>query len=67
MTKTVAVTLPPRENIQEGGSSLAAGTATALSPEDSLAQRLAGGETVWTLLCFVGFGLLLSFTPCVFP
>jgi thiol:disulfide interchange protein DsbD len=67
ITKTVAVTLPPRDNIQEGGSSLATATATALSPEDSLAQRLAGGETVWTLLCFVGFGLLLSFTPCVFP
>ena len=67
ITKTVAVTLPPRENMNEGGSSLATGTATALSPEDSLAQRLAGGETMWTLLCFVGFGLLLSFTPCVFP
>ncbi|MGH8478160.1 MAG: protein-disulfide reductase DsbD [Gammaproteobacteria bacterium] len=63
ITKTVAVTLPPRENINKW----AQGTATALSPEDSLAQRLAGGETVWTLLCFVGFGLLLSFTPCVFP
>lgn len=63
ITKTVAVTLPPREEINKP----ATGTATALSPEDSLAQRLAGGETVWTLLCFVGFGLLLSFTPCVFP
>ena len=67
ITKTVAVTLPPRENIYEGGSSLATETATALSAEDSLAQRLAGGETMWMLLCFVGFGLLLSFTPCVFP
>ncbi len=63
ITKTVAVTLPPREEINK----LATESATALSPEDSLAQRLAGGETVWTLLCFVGFGLLLSFTPCVFP
>lgn len=67
ITKTVAVTLPPLENINKWGSSLAQGTATALSPEDSLAQRLAGGETMWTLLCFVGFGLLLSFTPCVYP
>jgi thiol:disulfide interchange protein DsbD len=54
MTKTLAVALP------------AAG-APALSAEDSLAERLAGGETLWTLLSFVGFGLLLSFTPCVFP
>jgi thioredoxin:protein disulfide reductase len=67
ITKTVAVTLPSRENINKWASSLVAGTATALSAEDSLAQRLAGGETMWTLLCFVGFGLLLSFTPCVFP
>lgn len=39
----------------------------ALSVEDGLARRLAGDATLATLASFLGFGLLLSFTPCVFP
>lgn len=35
--------------------------------QDRIAQLLAGDETLWALLSFFGFGLLLSFTPCVFP
>jgi thiol:disulfide interchange protein DsbD len=34
--------------------------------QDRLAQAL-GEDTLWTLLSFFGFGLLLAFTPCVFP
>jgi len=41
--------------------------ATALSEQDAIARRLADGNTLATLLAFFGFGLLLSFTPCVFP
>ncbi len=59
ITKTVAVALPTAD-----AASAAKGS---LSPEDALARELAGGETLWTLLSFVGFGLLLAFTPCVFP
>ena len=35
--------------------------------QDAIAQRLASGNTMLTLLGFLGFGLLLAFTPCVFP
>lgn len=35
--------------------------------QDRIAQTLASGRTWITLLSFFGFGLLLAFTPCVFP
>ncbi|MCB1622382.1 MAG: protein-disulfide reductase DsbD [Thiothrix sp.] len=38
-----------------------------LSEQDRIAAILAGGNIPLTLLAFLGFGLLLSFTPCVFP
>ena len=38
-----------------------------LSEQDSLAQSLATGNTIATILLFFGLGLLLAFTPCVFP
>ncbi len=43
-------------------------TATpAVSEQDRIAESLASGSTVLTVLTFFGFGLLLAFTPCVFP
>lgn len=38
-----------------------------LSEQDQIAAKLAGGNILLTLLGFLGFGLLLAFTPCVFP
>lgn len=38
-----------------------------LSEQDSIAKRLAEGNIWATLVAFFGFGLLLAFTPCVFP
>jgi thiol:disulfide interchange protein DsbD len=38
-----------------------------LSEQDSLAASLAGGDTFATIALFFGLGLLLAFTPCVFP
>ncbi|MGM0594841.1 MAG: protein-disulfide reductase DsbD [Pseudomonadota bacterium] len=46
----------------EGGSSEA-----PVSEQDQLAAALAGGDTAWTILLFFVAGLLLAFTPCVFP
>ncbi|EIJ32863.1 Thiol:disulfide interchange protein dsbD [Thiothrix nivea DSM 5205] len=40
---------------------------TLLSEQDQIAAKLASGNTLLTLLGFLGFGLLLAFTPCVFP
>ena len=37
------------------------------SEQDSLAQSLATGNTLLVLGTFFGLGLLLAFTPCVFP
>ncbi|MGD8853875.1 MAG: protein-disulfide reductase DsbD [Gammaproteobacteria bacterium] len=39
----------------------------ALSEQDEIAKRLTEGSQLTTLLAFFGFGLLLAFTPCVFP
>jgi len=42
--------------------------ATSTQAEDSrLAAALAGPNKLWALLLFFGGGLLLSFTPCVYP
>lgn len=38
-----------------------------LSQQDELASMLTGNSLFWTLLTFFGLGVLLSFTPCVFP
>ncbi len=38
-----------------------------ISEQDQLAAALAGGDTSWTILLFFVAGLLLAFTPCVFP
>lgn len=35
--------------------------------QDQLAGLIADANIVWTVLVFLGFGLLLSFTPCVLP
>ena len=45
----------------------AASDGAPLSEQDALAQRLANGNAIATILAFFGLGLLLAFTPCVFP
>ena len=41
--------------------------AEPVSEQDEIANALRGGNTWVTLILFFGFGLLLAFTPCVFP
>jgi thiol:disulfide interchange protein DsbD len=41
--------------------------APRLSEQDAIAKRLTEGNLLATLAAFFGFGLLLAFTPCVFP
>lgn len=38
-----------------------------VSEQDQIARDLASGNKLLTILSFLGFGLLLAFTPCVFP
>lgn len=40
---------------------------TELSEQDAIANSLSSNNIPMTLLSFFGFGLLLAFTPCVFP
>jgi len=45
----------------------AMGDSEPLSESDRIAAVLAGGNPWATAVLFFGFGLLLAFTPCVFP
>ncbi|MCP4326445.1 MAG: protein-disulfide reductase DsbD [Alteromonadales bacterium] len=40
---------------------------SAKSEQDTIANSLASDNFILTLFSFFGFGLLLAFTPCVFP
>ena len=65
MSKQIALTLP------EAGASDAklspAQPGEPLSEQDQIVQSLHQDSLWITLISFFGFGLLLSFTPCVFP
>lgn len=70
---------PPQERILPislpGGVALAGAAvvgapgnpAPAISEQDQIAASLAGNNIALVILSFFGFGLLLAFTPCVFP
>jgi len=45
----------------------AIGATTDLSEQDQIFQSLKSDSFALTLLSFFGFGLLLAFTPCIFP
>ena len=72
-TRQVKLTLPAVASLEGLDSSsppaapAAAAPAAPLTEQDRIAARLASGDTLLTLLSFFGFGLLLAFTPCVFP
>ncbi len=53
----------------ETGAAETAGIATdaELPEQDRYARSLASGNTAPTLLMFFGLGVLLAFTPCMFP
>ncbi len=72
-THEFSITLPTVAGSAAG--STAAGPAAAsnagatpmVSEQDGIAQTLHSGHTWLTLLAFFSAGLLLAFTPCVFP
>ncbi|MFC3550311.1 protein-disulfide reductase DsbD [Lysobacter cavernae] len=53
----------PRRNSPWGAADNDAG----LAEDSRLAKALSGPNRWWALASFFGFGLLLSFTPCVLP
>lgn len=54
-------------DVKRGTSHASTTAVTAISEQDAIAQSLSGNNVLLTLLSFFGFGLLLAFTPCVFP
>ena len=46
---------------------LSSGDAGFQSEQDRFAAMLASGKLWWIVASFLGLGLLLAFTPCVFP
>ncbi len=73
MERLVKVDLPATEDraapSSEASASIPveASAVQPLSEQDRLADALANGAALWTIISFFGFGLLLAFTPCVFP
>ncbi len=63
----LVATPKPGENAAPAGGSASSPATPMVSEQDAIAARLASGNTLLTLLSFFGFGLLLAFTPCVFP
>lgn len=67
---TAATTPDAATNIDTAHETAAASSSTTdappISEQDQLANALASGGWL-TVLSFFGFGLLLAFTPCVFP
>ncbi|WNC69078.1 protein-disulfide reductase DsbD [Thalassotalea nanhaiensis] len=54
-------------NETSSSSNIESNELTSVSQQDELASMLGGSSLFWTLLTFFGLGVLLSFTPCVFP
>ncbi|MDH5393704.1 MAG: protein-disulfide reductase DsbD [Gammaproteobacteria bacterium] len=74
ITKKIPLVLPvtdanaSTENNTSGTSSAASDNKDAyVSEQDRIASTLSSGSTWLILISFFGFGLLLAFTPCVFP
>ena len=71
-TKKFTVRLSPISEAQaaaiaSSSSSPSVAGAGPVSEQDEIANALRSGNTLLTLLIFFGAGLLLAFTPCVFP
>jgi len=63
-TQEIPLRLPA---IAAATSAVPVSAAPAVSEQDRIAESLASGSKLLTILTFFGFGLLLAFTPCVFP
>ena len=66
-TRDISVRLPAVVASAAADSSDVAATDETVSEQDRIANTLKQGDTWLTLLVFFGAGLLLAFTPCVFP
>ncbi|MGR8951900.1 MAG: protein-disulfide reductase DsbD, partial [Gammaproteobacteria bacterium] len=63
MSKEVSLDLPVAQHMAAASRNPAA----SMSEQDRIVQLLKHDSLGMTLVSFFGFGLLLSFTPCIFP
>ncbi|NOV28541.1 protein-disulfide reductase DsbD [Methylomonas sp. ZR1] len=63
MQSKVSLDLPPTDALPQAKPAAVA----ELSEQDKIVNALRHDSLALTLLSFFGFGLLLAFTPCVFP
>lgn len=64
----IASAAPAADASSEPNAAPAASPKIAMAHDTGVVSQLAArGGAAWVLLAFVGFGLLLAFTPCVFP
>jgi thiol:disulfide interchange protein DsbD len=68
-TETVALTAaaPTEDTATAPGAERAAAPPARVSEQDQIAARLADTGILGAMAIFFGLGLLLAFTPCVFP
>ncbi len=74
ITKILHVSLDPTGD-PSGAAATSAGPGSGSTPggsgfqseQDRFAAMLASGKLWWIMASFLGLGLLLAFTPCVFP
>jgi len=69
ITKKITLELPATNGNTEVKASAPAPASSDeyISEQDQIASTLSSGSTWIILISFFGFGLLLAFTPCVFP
>jgi len=66
-SKTVQLTLPESTALDAEMTLNNEVSALVVSEQDKFAQTLANENLISILLSFLGLGILLAFTPCVFP
>lgn len=66
MQKTITLTLPATATSAQSSDASPPSTET-LAEQDRIAKVMKEQSFWWILLIFLGFGVGLSFTPCVFP
>jgi thioredoxin:protein disulfide reductase len=65
---TPSASLAPAADEPIASAQAVASPQIRVAEDTSVVSRLAArGGATWVLLAFAGFGLLLAFTPCVFP
>jgi thiol:disulfide interchange protein DsbD len=68
MNKEIELTLPVTQQVQAlPNTPVQTEASKPLSEQDAIVRSLRQDSVLMTLLSFLGFGLLLSLTPCIFP